>query len=300
LGSSGGCRRGHLAEQAGGALPATTTRRPLEGQRAARSTWGGALLRGGRRGTPEEERRREEDGHGSSSMSSSRSSHRFYLASCRRRCCTPAPGSIEEEGHHRGRVTDPATGSSVAASRGRSGGLRVSPSLSHAVSSSQEQDALRARRGGSSLFGVEGGGEVIEEREAARSPEKEASRGRRRRSHRRRARQEEGWRTEQERRRGSGRRVRQRWDPQAVGMGKGPTFPENAVRGGLPAFCSNCCGSCWSRYNAPSICKMQMQTLLQQVLETVLCKLRNFQSRTQDAHLWGTWEEGYLNFHWRF
>jgi hypothetical protein len=37
------------------------------------------------------------------------------------------PDRSREEGCRRGRATDPATGSSVAASRGRSGGRRVSP-----------------------------------------------------------------------------------------------------------------------------------------------------------------------------
>jgi hypothetical protein len=63
------------------------------------------------------------------------------------------------------------------------------------------------------------------------------------------------------------------WGPQAVGMGKGRAAPENAVRGGLAAFCSNCCGSYRSRYNAPPICKMQVQTLLQQLSETALDRI---------------------------
>jgi hypothetical protein len=52
-------------------------------------------------------------------------------------------------------------------------------------------------------------------------------------------------------------------------MGKGPNTPENAVTGGLAAKCSSCCGSYWSRYSVPKICKMQMQILIQRLLEMV-------------------------------
>jgi hypothetical protein len=54
---------------------------------------------------------------------------------------------------------------------------------------------------------------------------------------------------------------------EACGRLLGCRLPEDALVGGLAAFCSSCCSSCWS---APRCCKMKMQTGLQQLLETVL------------------------------
>jgi hypothetical protein len=50
--------------------------------------------------------------------------------------------------------------------------------------------------------------------------------------------------------------------PAAVGMGKPPVAPENALARRPAAKCSNCCGSCWSRYSVPLICILQMQMLI--------------------------------------
>jgi hypothetical protein len=47
-------------------------------------------------------------------------------------------------------------------------------------------------------------------------------------------------------------------------------LPEDALAGGLAAFCSSCCSSYWSCYSSHRCCKMQMQIGLRQLLETVL------------------------------
>jgi hypothetical protein len=39
--------------------------------------------------------------------------------------------------------------------------------------------------------------------------------------------------------------------------------------GGVAAFCSNCCSSCWSCYSSICCCKMQMGEALQRLLEIV-------------------------------
>jgi hypothetical protein len=57
--------------------------------------------------------------------------------------------------------------------------------------------------------------------------------------------------------------------PAAVGMGNGPITPRMRLLGGLPAKCSNCCRSCWSRYSARPFGILQVQKLIQQMLETV-------------------------------
>jgi hypothetical protein len=45
---------------------------------------------------------------------------------------------------------------------------------------------------------------------------------------------------------------------------------EDALAGGLAAFCSSCCSTCWSCYSSRRCCKMKIQTRLRQLLETVL------------------------------
>jgi hypothetical protein len=55
-----------------------------------------------------------------------------------------------------------------------------------------------------------------------------------------------------------------------LGWGKPRNPPRMRLRAGLAAKCGSCYGSCWSRYSAPLICKMQLQMLIQHLLETVL------------------------------
>jgi hypothetical protein len=72
------------------------------------------------------------------------------------------------------------------------------------------------------------------------------------------------------RRRGGGRRRL----PRAVGPadgwdGKSPKPPRMQRRPPLTAKCNTCCGSCWSRYSAVPVCKMEMQMLIRHLLEIV-------------------------------
>jgi hypothetical protein len=46
--------------------------------------------------------------------------------------------------------------------------------------------------------------------------------------------------------------------------------PGDARTGGVAAFCSICCGSCWSHYSCHRYCKLQMQERLRRLLEMVL------------------------------
>jgi hypothetical protein len=87
----------------------------------------------------------------------------------------------------------------------------------------------------------------------------------------RRVRREDGRRTEKKRRAGAGA-----VGSLTVGMGKAPESPRMRLLGGLPAKCSNRCGSCWSRYSDLSFCILQMQRLIQQLLETVLSRLASW------------------------
>jgi hypothetical protein len=59
------------------------------------------------------------------------------------------------------------------------------------------------------------------------------------------------------------------WGPQAFGMREAPRPLENAATTLLAAFCSTCCGSCWSRYSALPICILQMQLFMQHLPETI-------------------------------
>jgi hypothetical protein len=68
----------------------------------------------------------------------------------------------------------------------------------------------------------------------------------------------------------SGARGRSGGPRRWLGWGKLRNPPRMRLRAGLAAKCGSCYGSCWSRYSAPLICKMQLQMLIQHLLETVL------------------------------
>jgi hypothetical protein len=64
--------------------------------------------------------------------------------------------------------------------------------------------------------------------------------------------------------------------------------PGDARTGGVAAFCSSCCGSCWSRYSCRRCCKLQMQERLRRLLETVLESMRVISRGDPDSTLRGS------------